>query len=759
MSLNKTTILIIVIAAAVAAAACAVVFLDDDDKGEGSNAPTDVQLSIYGNANGDRTLDSKDVDVINYVISLGGTTQDYPLCDANCDGNIDENDVTFVKNLIDTKSGKVNVLCLDKDGDSVAVQVDYPLNKVVTYTSNINADVLLCGGQDHVLAYNSADYSNFETALKSVEGIENLGGSGTKFAFESFVELDGREHVGALIIDSSKRNTIPDEDYSVIKAAGVPTLIFKTVTMAEQSSTVVTLGFLFGEDTHANAVRFAETCDPIQERIGSVVSNLSDSDRKNVVGIIMGYMLMDRESDYYITIKEAGAVPFSEVNSSFASKVSSGTSIKLTTTENVLSNYDRDIDYLISVRSIDCKSKDLSATIEITWDNYKKYFEDLGCYESYIYVNALLPAVAKVAYLVENIYPEKVPAGFGDSVFNSLVEICPYYLSGCTTDNTFTDVTYSDYMKIKNGSSEPEPVEPGNATGASEIANAFVASNPSTALTSDAQTIANRFLDNIKGSADTIGTWELADGATADSATVFTSFTSMGSAKTSNINIIRSQNAASAYALAVSTLLKDESYTLIDTTSINDVKLTAAYTNPSRGTATYVKFVMQYGSVIIDASTDYARLPTKANAESLALTFVTQLANAVKTDAFITTWTVGDGADGASAGIVQHYESSKGSKEKTVTVTKGDSSRFDTLFEGNQGTYSEISITFDNENVKCRVAVRTMGSAYMVKFVMAYDDVLIDGASQGIYLNKESDIDVKAILQAFADAIVTAPAA
>ncbi len=455
--MQQKQILAIVVVAVLAIAACAVVLTKNNDKDNeqpGTYNGESPVLSIVGNADGDEKLDSADIAIIKDVISKNGTTADYPNCDANQDGKITDDDVTCVQNLIDGKSTKANVICLNKSGNTVAVEVNYPLDHVATFTSNINADILMCGGQNHVSAYNSVSYDNLESKLISVDGVVNLGGSSMKFAFDKFIEEDSKTHFGALIIDASRKANITDEQYSALSTAGTPTLIVKTVSMEEQLSTIVTLGYLFGADTYTNAMTVWNVSQPILKTMSDAINSLTDSEKKKVIGVIMGYMLMDKDSENYVNIEEAGAMPLYKIDDTFKNIISTGSSVKINTGENQLTNFDDKIDSLISIRSIDRSADKATADKEIVtqWEKYMKYFNKLDCYNDLVYVNSLLPGVVKVAYMLENLYPDKVSAGFGDEVFQKFVTACPDYLGGCTVDNMITTFDYDDYNALKPAS-------------------------------------------------------------------------------------------------------------------------------------------------------------------------------------------------------------------------------------------------------------------------------------------------------------------
>ncbi len=747
----------------VVAAACAVVVMNGDDGDEKESKTSGITLSIYGNADGNRVLDKADVDYINDVISKNGTVEDYPFSDANNDGVIDSKDVEFVQGLIDNKSGTVFVSCLDTNGDAATISVDYPLKNVVTFGTNMNANILYFGGQDSVAGYNSLGYPNFEKALANVPGITDLSGSNMAFNLAKFTELDGSLNdktgsgVGALLVDASKAKNLDDATLAALNASKVPILVFSVVEMDEEISTALTLGFLFGQETEKKALEYANGCAPVVEKIRNVIAGLSDEEKKTVVGVIMGYMLMAATSENYLNIEEAGGVPLFKQDAEFNKIVDVGKSVKLTTTENVLVNYDDKIDAMISIRSIDTNIDDLNSSIVTTWEKYQTYFEDLDCYESFVYVNNLLPGAVKIAYMIENLYPEKVGTGFGDDAFKSVSKVC-FYLNGCTIENTFTDASYADYTAAKKaleGGDEPDaPSTDVKTATAKAIADAFVAANGSTTFTADAKTIAESFIAAIAGM-DNVGTWTLADGATSDSAKIVESYVSSRGESTKTLTILRSTDAAKAYAQVVADIATRTSYTTIDVSDIDGVKVTACYNE--MGSSTLLRFALSCGSIVIDGSTgDYAYL-TNQDSGATAKSFLKVLASSVVADSKTVSWSIGEGATESSASIIESYVSSRGESTKEIKVIRGQGAteaEYKKLVDGNiASSYISIDLTIDNENVKCTAATRAMGDASLIRFVILYGDVLIDGCTDYAYGYGNSTADASSLVQAFIDAV------
>ena len=92
----------------VAGGATAVILLNnkdnsskDDDMFEGAG------LKVLGNANKDNVIDAKDYDEVRKLIDEGKSVSDNKLADANNDGELTEDDLTVIQNIIDRKATKI----------------------------------------------------------------------------------------------------------------------------------------------------------------------------------------------------------------------------------------------------------------------------------------------------------------------------------------------------------------------------------------------------------------------------------------------------------------------------------------------------------------------------------------------------------------------------------------------------------------------------------------------------------------------------
>jgi iron complex transport system substrate-binding protein len=84
-----------------------------------------LTLEVYGNANLDYTIDQKDIDYVNGIISGTNTTTTY--ADANQDGKIDQADIQQIQALINGNAPYVLLL----DGNGAQLNVTLPVTRIV----------------------------------------------------------------------------------------------------------------------------------------------------------------------------------------------------------------------------------------------------------------------------------------------------------------------------------------------------------------------------------------------------------------------------------------------------------------------------------------------------------------------------------------------------------------------------------------------------------------------------------------------------
>lgn len=272
----KTKMVAVLVAAIVIVAAVAVAIIvmnGNDDKDSRTFAGgTAGCLQVYGNANNDYVIDSKDVDLIKKIIDEKlDWKQQYPFADANNDGDVTSADITFTQNIIDatpTKKAPANILCYATDrADGYVEQVKVPVtcasfSFAATTLGLLNATGIV---DPFVAVTKSTTYATYTEPLLTekyqflTDDAHSLGSSSVRpDATIAANFIKGKEDPLSIYIFSNA-NTY---DYYNIRpsmnAIGVSVIQINDASADPYAyaSGLLTMGFLFGSDDN----KYGENC-------------------------------------------------------------------------------------------------------------------------------------------------------------------------------------------------------------------------------------------------------------------------------------------------------------------------------------------------------------------------------------------------------------------------------------------------------------------------------------------------------------------
>lgn len=446
-----TKVVVVAVVVVIAAAACVVYF--NNGSSSGKDAKIDTELQIRGNVNGDYTIDNEDMKILDEILAGTKDAKDYPLADANNDNDVDTKDKELIQDIIDRKSGiTVYVLCQDNKGKETTVPVTYPLRNVVTYATNLQLPALYAGGAPYIAGYFSRSYDVAESGL---DDAVSMGGttrqisdaSWSKFtAFDAELRESGKGGVGAVIVDYSGIAQFTDARMADLKAAEIPMMAYSSADAEQEITTVLTLGFLFGEDCEKKSLKYAQESWNV---IDYVKSKMEGKKQNSYISLNMYIYICQNDSTFNYVGQSAGGIPYYKVNSSFASKYSGTGSTKMTSVE-ALSNY-TDVNSLINIRSMDwgLTADEKKQSIVDTWDHdnagtssaeFFKGFED-----KLFYIDNLLPGAVKVAYVAHGLYGDQFSLSWADGVLKTFIDLDFGPLKGQTMDSVLAFFDYDDY--------------------------------------------------------------------------------------------------------------------------------------------------------------------------------------------------------------------------------------------------------------------------------------------------------------------------
>ena len=131
-------IAIAVVVVVVGAGVGAAIYMNNNNKDSTDYSNVNSKLMVRGNANGDFTVDGDDLSIVDKVIAGDLKKEDYPLADANNDGDVNDADKEQIQNMIDHKEGMtIYVISLNSAGNETTISVKYPLRNVVVYATNM----------------------------------------------------------------------------------------------------------------------------------------------------------------------------------------------------------------------------------------------------------------------------------------------------------------------------------------------------------------------------------------------------------------------------------------------------------------------------------------------------------------------------------------------------------------------------------------------------------------------------------------------
>ncbi len=417
-------------------------------------------LQIRGNANDDTTIDAKDMEILDKIISQEYKAEDYPLADVNGNGNVDDTDKQLLQDLIDRKAGtKVYVVCLNRDGNTTFQEITYPLRNVVTYGTNAQLPTLYANGGQYVAGYFKSSYTVAEGSIS--DAARDLKGDARSIpttAWANFTKLDSdlETGVGALIVDYSGISAITDSYAEDITDGKIPFLVFSSADASAEVTTVLTLGFLFGGECEKMGLDYATKSWEVMNKIGKEVSSISDDKKTTFIACTMYIYICQNDSTFATSAIAAGGMPYYKTNSSFAEAYKGANSVKMASVE-ALSNY-KDIGAIINNRSMDwgLDPSEVKAMIIGSWDHDNagisstQYFK--GFDNKLAYIDNIMPGAVKVAYMAHALYGDKFSIDYANDVLLQFINSGTLPLKGQTLNTIVPYIDKGIYDKAVSSS-------------------------------------------------------------------------------------------------------------------------------------------------------------------------------------------------------------------------------------------------------------------------------------------------------------------
>ena len=456
---SNVTMIAVALVVVVALAGAAVFLLNNGGSGGGDDIEKG-SLPVFGNANGDDVVDSKDIDLLNKMIAEKLSIDDYPFSDANRDGVIDDADIAIVNKLI--KGEKTEVIFVDQfdliKSNFHYVTVDYPLKDVVTQNADMLLMTMLIDADDQVAGF-VANIDNYPNEFYKVthNGVSKQVGSTARFIaaadWEGIKNLDIElqqkgSKIGAIIVHSEAALGDYKDD---IEAAGIPIIYLRCTDPIYSIDAGALLGFLMGPDYAEKANDYANDCRQTILDVQEKVSKVSDEDKKHFISLSMKIYVAENKSQYTNIGIQAGGIEESGLEGT--------SSTKLQDTE-AITKYNDKIDNMLNCSTQDCvwvEPADLWELSDMRYLEKSTHFHDM------VWINMSMPVPCRVMYAAAIFYPDIVSRADADNYLQDTIDKYMSYLDETVDDgdfdikkDMFTIITYQDYLDSKD---DPDPGE------------------------------------------------------------------------------------------------------------------------------------------------------------------------------------------------------------------------------------------------------------------------------------------------------------
>ncbi len=409
---SKVIIAVAVVVVLVGAGAGAFFLMKGDDKKDKDYTMDGADLKVLGNANGDRTIDQSDVDLIKSYVNDSKEVKDYPLADANNDGVLDQSDIDLVTAIAAGQEAIVwHINYKDADGngtmDTQLVSTKFPVSStIISASANTAILCYLVGINEEVkgAAYSgtSMDKYLYEKTFRDTKKVTQVGTSATTIPIESgnigSDKTISASNVSCLLTDWNK-TYITNEDKFEAAHVDVVRVAASSFDPVVYTHSILLLGFLFQKEDIANKTLdlYNETYDNIKDAVSGI-----EKKHKAVASSMEGYVSSE-DSDYTQFLVAAGA-EFGLEGYNF------GGSSAILVADN-LGIYDTtkyDFDYIVHVRTTlgyDTKT----STYASDWQKYTAAYarwqhSDTGQY----LVSGVIPVPARIAYCAYAMYGAEV---------------------------------------------------------------------------------------------------------------------------------------------------------------------------------------------------------------------------------------------------------------------------------------------------------------------------------------------------------------
>jgi len=377
------------------------------------------RLMVFGNANNDDYLDGEDVSTLEKIIAEGlDWKTEYPLADANQDGVVDENDVEWVKRMVNRE--KMKIFYVDYYNKEQRVKsLNYPVKKCAVVGTNMLLALQSIGATSKIIGTTGEEKD--PTMFSDLSTVFKVSDSSVTRADDEKISTLKNDGLNAVFTMDSTAFVKNEE---TIRGMGVDVVRMATSNIRDSVSAVITLGYML--ELEERAGRYSKFCDDVYKEIETKAGTIKPEEIVTCINVTMSNSIGGLKSDYHEVTEHVGA------SNLFKEDV---VTKKFEIGDEWLLNDTYDADFIIHYKQFPMKNPNLT---EI-WDSNGQYFTKMNAYKNgkYSIINSYMPLVVRMAYTAQVMYPELYGESYGDV-------ICQYWI-----DN-FQDNMKGSYLASEN---------------------------------------------------------------------------------------------------------------------------------------------------------------------------------------------------------------------------------------------------------------------------------------------------------------------
>lgn len=238
----------------------------------------DFTLSVYGNANMDDIIDNNDIIYVRGIID--GSNEATDLADANFDGQVDEDDIDQIESIISGEAVKLTII----DNEGVTVALDAPAESVATLFLGALRPVIHLKAIDKIVGVGSNTLARPDDVveLQAHPELRDLPGIGTTSdpSKETIISLKPDVIFGTLHTDKATSKAVSESTGTPFVYANPSKEVFREENGAFETWRL--LGLILGKNEQKRAEELIDYCDEKINKIEEVISWVSDEDKPRV---------------------------------------------------------------------------------------------------------------------------------------------------------------------------------------------------------------------------------------------------------------------------------------------------------------------------------------------------------------------------------------------------------------------------------------------------------------------------------------------